>query len=258
MMSRVCNTYRPELPVLEVQAVRRSVRHIAPYVSGPVHADYRPAIVCQSPFMHDDFCTMALSFDPRTRTTIGFVGLQLPKPSRPNGHPLHEFFDALEDVSEEAINPLLVPALLFGRWVTILGAEHHYVAEDMFKGGLARMEKNGLPLRFSVQDTSSKTPLNQEAFDRMHRVAIGSLRRLTNNTADFVPKLGDANLTALERLRGFCRGQQIDRGYASSISGIRSYLEHMQVVVDAELQHRSRLTTQLNISLQVVSILSIF
>ena len=192
-------------------------------------------------------CTAALSYNPRTSTTTGFVGLQLAH-NRGTNLALHSLFEALEDVSDEATNPLLVPTVLYGRWVTILGAEHRYVFDRIGQDLRPLMKEAGIDYEGSSGEEDHEP--NQEKYEQMVRVIIGQIRYLTSTTASFVSRSGPAIFAALDSVKDFRARYGID---VEDHDDLRSYVDHLNMRVDIEQQHRERLISRLDIYLQVVS-----
>src|SRR5947207_2303813 len=82
-------------------------------------------LVCQSPPLLDSFMTLALSFDPTTRVTSGFLGFQM-KATRAT--PGYHLLEKIRDAASQIQNPTLIPTLMFDTWVNVLQREHKSVS----------------------------------------------------------------------------------------------------------------------------------
>ena len=192
---------------------------------------------------------MALAYDPRSRTTSGVVCLQqgdlVPEAIFLN------FFQALEDVKAQVTNPLLVPILLYGRWVALLGANYHQAADSIRMNLRPVLSKAGLDFDRSCEATT-RIP-GREEFDQLHREIVRQHRGLTGATADFVSILGEANLKALTKVEQFRTRHNVEIGHDDDPDDLCYYVKHMQMKTQVEIQHRDRLLRRLTMYLQVVS-----
>jgi ADP-ribose pyrophosphatase YjhB (NUDIX family) len=198
-------------------------------------------IVFQSPPLIDSFMTFALSFDPSSKMTKGFLGFQMSKEYVTPGLRL---LSMIQDVPDQVWDPMLLPALSYGLWTDTLQRDHNRISTNLREV----QEKTGLMNDYLRQHRTVEDTVN---FDAVHRTLVLQHAYLTNGMADFVLALGPATVKAIEKIEGrFPKDPASTYIYHSEDT--REHVDHMQVRAATEFQHRQRMLDRIAMYLQVV------
>jgi len=187
---------------------------------------------------------MALSYDPLTNTTNGFLGFQNDPPESGFGRLL---LTRLKDTATSSGNPLLLPALMYGLWIDALSQENSSVAVTLRR---EVQDKTGLMDEYLSHNILTDDPLN---YDAVHRTLLVQHAYLTNGIADYVSRLGTALQNALDRLAPFC---QVIKDSRYDSSDVQDFIEDMNVRAEIQMEHRARMLDRISMYLQVVSSLT--
>lgn len=194
--------------------------------------------------------TLALTYDLRSKTTTGFLGLEM---NKLDATPGHHFLLKIRDTARFIGDPMLLPALFFSIWTDILVREHRNVAVRLRDV----QEKTGLMSDYLRQRQMIEDRVN---FDSVHRTLVLHHAYLTNGIADFVTAMGPAIAKGIHNIDRYSKRKQVKTllgpGFHFASQDTRQYVEHVQTGAQTELQHRLRMLDRISMYLQVVSAMS--
>lgn len=185
--------------------------------------------------------TLALTFDPATRTTSGFYGFQMGQNRLTPGL---ELLSMIQQESDEVEDPVLILALFYCVWINTVQREHSSISLELRKV----QEQTGLMNDYLRQHKMVEDTIS---FDGVHRILVLQHAYLTNGISDFVLSLGPATMKAINRIEAYY--ENLNTGYKYDCADIKQYVEHMQVRALTEMQHRQRMLDRITMYLQVVS-----
>ncbi|MCJ1246450.1 hypothetical protein MMC30_003657 [Trapelia coarctata] len=221
----------------------------------PVHAhpifgagENRTAIVCQSPDYTNLFMTIALSYDPCTRITSGFIGGEVDSSGQ---GPITKLLSQLRKVFACAIQPMLLPVIAYSIWCDRLRIHVRDAAMDIHK----IQKKTGLMdayMKNSTQIAIAKASSGE--YNSIHEELVQAHASLTNDLSRFVEDLG---LRCKQGLDLFYQSAlenplNTDDQINTSEAALRSYLDHWQLTANVALQQRDQQLARANRQLQVL------
>ena len=191
---------------------------------------------------------MALSYDPTTRMTTGFLGLT----TGPTGQ-MSELLEILDKLKLNATHPILLPILMYSVCSTILRRQLRDVNRDIDyvqqqTGLLDKYLRSGRRTRPSEK---GKTVEEKPNYDDLHKILVLQHARLTRGLSDFVADLGPACREAITRIEHSDIGDSIINK-TSAHTELQSYLSHLETGTRFELEHRERMLSRVDIQLRVV------
>lgn len=210
-------------------------------ILGDKKSNHKISMVCQSPPLAESFMTLALTFDPATRSTRGFYGFQM---RQNRSTPGLELLSMIQHESDQVEDPMLILALCYGVWINTIQREHGNISLQLRKV----QEQTGLMGDYLRQHQIVESTIN---FDSVHRNLVLQHAYLTNGIADFVLSLGPATMNAINTIEEYFDENQT-AGYKYDCAEIKQYVEHMQVRTSTEMQHRQRMLDRITMYLQVL------
>jgi hypothetical protein len=227
-------------------------------------ADYSHQIglVWQSPPLKNAFMAMALNYDQSTHTTCAYLGFQ-GSISTTNEDPPATLGDQLLTLLflliNKAENPMLLPALASWLWVEHLQHGNHGSAKALRKiqadiGLMDPYLNQNKPVSKGRSTGIAKQPVD---FNSIHSKIVLEHGYLTKGMSEFLTDLFPSTRNALAAFRAlrFPQSQQPgQQSVAYQIQGeLEEHVEHMRIRAKAELQHRDRMLSRINVYFQVVS-----
>jgi len=219
--------------------------------------DHPLGIVLQSPKLFEAFMTLVLSYDPQSNITCGYLGYITTISDRRRSRRsslLQPLLADLRSAAQHASHPLLLPILGFGLWCEILRNEHTRIDREL--KGVARNTDLVREYFYGVEEERMEPTNSKELEDRhmtMHQKLAEQHLYLTGQTGTFVEALSDTAVTILRDVE-----QSIPDRHTTTIEagrGLKTYMLHIQERAKAELKHKERLLSRLDMQLQIVSIL---
>lgn len=200
---------------------------------------------------------MVLSYDRSTRTTYAYLGFQSNgsegKQKLP-ATPGDQLLTLLSICIAKADDPMLLPALASGLWVDYLQHGNH-------KRAMALREiQTDIGLMGPYLSQSRVIPKGKQSIDlnTIHGKIVLEHAYLTNGVSEFLTDLFPSTQKALKSFRapGAAQHQQPNPQTSSfHHSGeLDEYVEHMRIRAQAELQHRDRMLSRMNVYFQVVNL----
>ena len=184
--------------------------------------------------------SMALSYDPVTNITTGFLGFENDPPDSGFGRIL---LHRLRMVGSTCGNPLLLPGLVYSLWIDALGEEHGKVAIALRR---EVQDRTGLMSEYLSDENLANNAMN---YDAVHQTLLVQHAYLTNGIADFVNDMGTALDAALGKLKGY---NMPDNGTSYDDSDVTHFIDNMHVRARAQMEHRVRMLERINMYLQVL------
>jgi hypothetical protein len=160
----------------------------------------------------------------------------------------------LEDLTDKAHDPMLLPALAAGLWVEQLHNENYQ------SGKMLRVIQKDVGLMGSYLPAQKLIQQPME-FDAVHRNIVSQHAYLTNGMSEFIADLFPSTTNAIKTFRTLrCLQQQQQQQLQGQqtpafeiMEELDEYINHMQIRARAELQHHDRMLSRMNVYLQVVS-----
>jgi hypothetical protein len=214
--------------------------------------------------------TMALSYDPLTGISSGFLGGEVNSSGR---GPVTKLLDQLKRVAACATQPMLLPILTYGIWCDRLRVQVRNDALDVTD----IQRSTGLMDEYLHKYTQPKIARGNSAnYNTIHKKLIIAHASLTNDVSRFVEDFGKGCEGGLGLFHQFTEGsvpessvekqrQQDELCRASgsliqdfshqrdiSEATLRSYLDHWLITERVALQQRDQQLARVNMQLQVV------
>ena len=212
---------------------------------------------------------MALSYNPKTRVTAGFCGYS--SQHGENDAMIRE----LKQVRSNAYHPMLLPALIYGRFWDELRWQMKDVRVAMqdiqdktgLLKGYLKLQHNspavseshrqkGKTGRPRTTKTRSDGPdhggkKDQTYYDLLHKRLVEQQARMTNGLADFVSDLGPACEKTLSTIREQTSSPD-DSESSIEDDDLQTYVRHIGAAAKVEHQYRDQLLSRVDMQLQVV------
>lgn len=120
--------------------------------------------------------TLALTFNPSTNTTTGYLAFRSIRHRATSGVLLLE---SIRDAAGQIHHPTVLPALVFDAWLQILQHEHRRISNRIREV----QEQTGLMSDYLRRRSTIESDSN---YDAAHQTLIQQHAYLTNGIADFV------------------------------------------------------------------------
>ena len=201
--------------------------------------------------------TMALSYDPFTRITTGFLGGQLD--SADHG-PIMELRDQLRKVAAFAIQPMLLPVMAYGIWCDRLRIQMVDAGRDI----LMIQKRTGLMdgiMTSSMQNAVARAKPGE--YNIVHEDLVQAHASLTSGLSRFVEDLGIRCEQALDHFHQITEGTlKTSSKFAivsltkdqrrSSEVALRSYLGCWLLTAKVAFQERDKQLARAEMQIKVV------
>jgi hypothetical protein len=206
--------------------------------------------------------TMVLNYDQTTHMTCAYLGFQsnmsATNEKLPNT-PGDRLLKLLSMSIDKAENPMLLPAFASGLWVEHFQHGNHRSAKTLreIQADIGLMGPYLNQIKLGPKGKSRGIVKQPIDLNSIHGKIVLEHGYLTNGVSEFLtdlfPSTSDA-LAAFHTLR-FPQSQQLSQqSVAFQIKEeINEYVEHMRIRAKAELQHRDRMLSRMNVYFQVVS-----
>ena len=216
---------------------------------------------------------MALSYDPLTGITTGFLGGEV---DFEGCGPIAKLLDQLKKVAACAIQPMLLPIIAYSIWCDIFRIHIRDAATDI----ILIQRRTGLMEGYMQYNQSSTQPemvkANPGEHKSIHEDLVQTHASLTNDLSRFVEDFGKGcehaidlfrqiteklvSESALQRLRGNGNSPIATVSLATDLihetnisnAALRSYLDHWLLTARVALQQRDQQLDRANMQLQVV------
>jgi hypothetical protein len=208
---------------------------------------------------------MAISYDYASNKTCGYLGFQsnVDSTGARSGQtrPGDRLMAFLRVMKEKADNPLLLPTLATGIWLSCLHDENHQSA-IVLRQIQAEIGLMGSYLRSNKMLTPRPT-----GFDAVHRKIISQHAFMTNRLSEFIAHLVPSTEKAMQEFETLGYPQQMRQpasvqpqqqaqqttSSSAFMEELEDYIHHMNFLARAELQHHDRMLSRVTVYLQVVS-----
>jgi len=206
--------------------------------------------------------SIALTYENTTRTTCAYLGYQSnvgTSNEKSQATPGDLLLRLLLSSVNKADHPLLLPAFASGLWVDHLQHGNHGSARALrqIQSDIGLMDpylkksKSG-PKKPSPDKVRQLIDLNS-----IHSKIVLEHGYLTNGVSEFLTSLFPSTREALAVFSALRLPQShhpSQQSVAFQIKGeLEEYVEHMAIRAQAELQHRDRMLSRMNVYFQVVS-----
>ena len=200
-------------------------------------------IVLQSPKFIASFMSLALSFDPISNITRGFLGHVTG--NGVNG-PIDPVLEDLKRMVDYSSHPVLLPALAFGLWCHILRDDCTNINWQLrdIQG------RTGLMKDYLRQTNAEENLPLYVDFDKIHSELVEQQQYLSSSISDFVFELGEFCLVALSDIG------EVQKMAAKRDTELKAYILQMQRMAKSELQHKDRMLSRVDVQFKVVSQIS--
>lgn len=205
--------------------------------------------------------TMALSYDPLTRITNGFLGGEVDSTGR---GPVTKLLVQLKKVAACAIQPMLLPVMAYNLWCDRLRIHVRDAAMDIHK----KQKRTGLMDGYMMNSTQIAIARAKPGeYNSVHEDLVQTHASLTNDLSRFVEDLGmrcehgldlfhKTTESALEKqaeLNSFMASKSLTEDQIkTSEAALRSYLDHWRLTAKVAFQQRDQQLARANMQLQVV------
>lgn len=206
--------------------------------------------------------TMTLNFEKSTNTTCAYLGFQSSESERKDELPAtpgDQLLTLLSLCMAKADDPMLLPALASGLWVDFLQHGNHRRAMAL-RGIQADIGLMGPYLSQSrLIPRGRPTGMVKQLIDlnSIHGKIVLEHAYLTNGVFEFLTDLFPSTQEALAAFRAIRATQLQQSGQQPATvlqdEELEDYVKHMRIRAQAELQHRDRMLSRMNVYFQVVS-----
>jgi len=204
---------------------------------------------------------MVLNYEKSTNTTSAYLGFESSvgvTEKQPPATPGDQLMILLSMFLKKADNPMLLPAFATGIWVEHLQHGNHRSAKALRKiqadiGLMGPYLGQSMP----VLNKRLAGIVEQVDLNSLHGKIVLEHGYLTNGVSEFLADLFPSTIVALAAFNTFRVPQSQAQSAASNTqSDLDDYVEHMHIRAKAELQHRDRMLSRMNVYFQVVSFIS--
>lgn len=202
--------------------------------------------VCQSPSFYHNFMTLALSYNPETNVSSGFLGFVVNDAGISPRDPL---LSKLKAASVQVTHPLLLPAIALGTWCHLLRSDQAKVDFEVHE----IQRKTGL---LNHQYGDSETQHNMDEYHKVHKSLVTQHVNLSTDSANFVDALGIAIQAAFADMSSL--KPRFQQEIAKHERELQAFVVHMQDMTRVQKQQRDRMLGRIDIQLKVVRPLKAF
>jgi len=185
---------------------------------------------------------MALSYDPTTKSTIGFLSATAGR--------MTEIVPMLDQVSTYAAEPFLLPILMYWVAASMLRRQMRDIGQIMDQV----QQDTGLLDRFFQRENAqgpASVGSKQPQYDDLHQKLVEQHARLTIGLSDFILELGKGCREGLHTARTLLQEWGIP-GDDGVRMDLLQYLKHLENGTKSELQRRQRYLKRVDMQLKVV------
>ena len=187
--------------------------------------------------MVDLFTTLALRFDPKQKSTLGFLAFQIATDESPGFQLLQKLKDAPYLIND----PMILMLILSDIWVKVLQGKHVIIYHNLLNIQHGRGLRGPYPRR-------NEAERNETDINSLHHIILLQHTYLINSITDFVSTLRSLLASILNKIKNHINARQsVGNGYNYFYA--KQYVEYLKLQANTEIAHRQRILDRIEVYL---------